>query len=300
VIIALGRADGGNPFASRYVYASGIFILMAILEVTRGDYLAHLFRGWRYVALALAVCVSAFLSARMLFEDGDYWRGVSQSIHGRTGAIELSRRTIQPNPVLEPLSDVAHMTPGWYLNAVEKFGESPTGAGSIAKLDELGRSAADQVLATGAPVQLVTPSPGSGPIGRPPILDPESNPVTRKGSCLVVKPNGRKASLSVVVPASGILIVPAQGASATIMLRRYASVYREAPRRRIGDPALLVIAADHSRIPWHAKVSGAGAISICGAKTSRSLRRGPIRPASGDQHCTPRSFGEDECRFRRY
>ncbi len=301
VIIALGRADGGDPFASRYAYAGGVFILMAILELLRGDYLAHLFRGWRYLALALVVCISALSSATLLLDAGAYWREISQSIRGRTAAIELSRRTIGPSLFLEPLPEMAHMTPGWYLNAVEKFGESPAGGANIASLDWQGRGAADQVLAAGAPAHFVTPPPGSGPTGEPPARDAESNYAVRKGSCLVARRNGRrKASLSLTVPSSGILILPPRGASTRVMLRRYASSYRAAPSRRIGGPTLLVIAADRIHVPWHAKVSSAGTISVCGASGSPSLRRGPIRPPSGNQHCIPLSFGEDECRFRRY
>lgn len=300
VIIALGRADGGDPFASRYAYAGGVFILMAIFEVARGDYLPHLFRGWRYVALALAVCASTSLSTRHLLENADYWRAISQSIYGRTAAIDLSRRTIQPNLVLEPLPEMAHMTPGWYLNAERKFGASPAGSPDIGELDEQGRSAADQVLAAGAPAQFVAPPSGSGPTGKPPLLDPESSPAMRSGSCLVAKRSGQKASLEIAVPASGILILPPPGAPARVMLRRYASGYRNASSRRVDRPTLLAIAGDRSHLPWHAKVSSAGAVSVCGAEADRRLRRGPVRPADGDQHCTPMSFGEDECRFRRY
>jgi len=296
-IIALGRADGGNPYAPRYVYASALFILIAALEIVRGKYLPRFFRGWKLAGLALAVGLSLIFSAKLLVQEGDYWRSVSQYIHGRTAAIELTRRTIAPNMVLEPLPDMAHMTPGWFLNSVEKYGESPTGAPDIAGLGEPGRSAADQVLAAGAPARFVIAPRGTGPTGGPPRTDPGfRRPVTR-GSCLVGRPH---TPLSVLVPPSGILIRPVDGTFAAIRLRRYASGYDQAPEQSVTYPALLAIAADHSRVPWHARIVSPAGVSVCGASAPARLRRGPLRPPSGNQHCLPMSLGEDECRFSRY
>jgi hypothetical protein len=297
LIIALGRADGGDPFASRYVYASAIFILMAILEIARGEHLPRFFRGWRLAALAAVVGVSVLLSAATLGEKGNYWRSVAQYIHGRTAAVELTRRTIPSNMVLEPLPDMAHMTPGWFLNSVEKYGESPTGAADIVGLGEQGRAAADQVLAAGAPAHLAAPPRGSGPAGKPPRLDPGSTPPRGRGSCLVAP---ARAPLSLLVPPSGVLIRPASGASVSIRLRRYASTYDQAPELSTTSTALLAIAADESDVPWHAQVSSLSPVYVCGASAPLRLRRGPLRPQDGDQHCFPMSLGESECRFRRY
>jgi hypothetical protein len=297
VVIALGRAEGGDPFASRYLYPSAIFISMAILEIVRGEYVQRLFRGWRIVPLALAVAVSVSLNAKLVFEDGDYWRAVSQDVHGRTAAIELTRRTVDPNLILEPLQDMAHMTAGWYLNAVDKYGESPTGAPNIADLSEQGRSAADQVLVAAAPAQLVAAPRGSGPTGSPPRLDPGFPKVAGRGSCRLGRPH---TPLSVLVPPGGILLRPTGGAFVNVRLRRYASTYDEAPEQSVTYYALLAIAADHSRVPWHARISSASRVYVCGASAPRRLRRGPSRPANGDQHCNPMSFGEHECRFNRY
>jgi hypothetical protein len=296
LVIALGRAEGGDPFASRYVYPSAIFILMAILEIVRGEYVQRLVRGWRIAPLALVVAVSVGLNAQLLFEDGDYWRVVSQNVHGRTAAIELTRRTVDPNLALEPLQDMAHMTAGWYLNAVDKYGESPTGAPEIAGLNEGGRSAADQVLAAAAPAQYVPPPPGSGPTGAPPRLDPGPGKPATKGSCLITRP---RSLLNVEVPASGLLIVPRRG-TVRVALRRFASSFDAAPSRTVAEPALLVIPADHGNAPWHAQILSKAPASICGASADRRLQRGPLWPRRGDQHCVPMSYGEDECRFDRY
>jgi hypothetical protein len=296
-IIALGRADGGDPYATRYVYASALFVLMAALETLRGEYLPRLFRGWKLVGLALAIGFSLLFSTKLLIQEGDYWRSVSQYIHGRTAAIELTRRTVDPNLVLEPLPDMAHMTAGWYLNAVEKYGESPTGGVDIAALGEQGRSAADQVLAAAAPARFVASPRGSGPIGSPLHVDPGFPKVASRGSCLFGRPH---TPLSVLVPPGGILLRPAGGAFVNVRLRRYASTYDEVPEQSVTYYALLAIATDHSRVPWHARISSASPVHVCGASAPRRLRRGPLRPPSGDQHCLPMSLGEDECRFSRY
>jgi len=297
LLISLGRADGGDPFASRYVYASAVFILMAILEISRGDYLPRFFRGWRLWALAAVVGVSVLASAATLAQKGNYWRGVDQYIHGRTAAIELTRRTIDPNMVMEPLPDMAHMTSGWFLNAVEKYGESPTGAPDIDALGEEGKATADQVLAAGAPAQLVALRRDWGPAGTPPRLDPGSPKLPAHGSCLAVPAH---APISVLVPRTGIALRPTGGASVSVRLRRFASSYTQAPELGTTESSLLAIAADESSVPWHARISSPSEAFVCGASAPRRLRRGPLRPREGNQHCTPMSAGESECRFKRY
>ena len=296
-IIALGRAADGDPYASRYVYASAVFISMAVLEVVRGDYVRRLFRGWRIALVALAVGFSIFFNVTLLFDAGDYSRFVSQHIRGRTAAIELTRRTVDPNLPLKPLPDMAHMTAGWFLNAVEKYGQSPTGRVDLAGLNEQGRSAGDQVLAAAAPARFVRPPAGSGPAGAAPALDATSARLRRQGSCLIAS---SATTASVEVPPSGILIVPSDGQTVRILLRRFSSDFVDAPGQTKDSPTLLVIAKDRSSVPWHAQISSKAPVSICGASAPRRLRRGPTRPASGNQHCAPMSLGEDECRFSRH
>jgi hypothetical protein len=295
VLIALGRAEGGDPFASRYVYASALFILMAVLEVVRGERVQRLLSGWRYAALALLVGISLVLSANILFDKGGYWRSVSEYVHGRTSAIEMTRRTIDPNLLLEPLPDMAHMTAGWFLNAVEKWEESPTGATDIAGLSEEGRSAADQVLAAGAPARFVPPPSGLRPSGPPPRVDPGGSPARARGSCVIARPG---SIVSVEVPAHGLLIRP-HGA-AIVQLRRYASGYEAAPTTQVESSRLLAFAADLSSVPWHVQVSAEAGAAVCGVRVPRGLVRGPRRPREGGQHCLSMSLGEDECRFTRY
>ena len=86
----------------------------------------------------------------------------------------------------------------------------------------------------------------------------------------------------------------------TVALRRFASSFDAAPSSPVTKPALLVIPADHSDLPWHAQILSEAPASICGASADRRLRRGPLWPQRGDQHCVPMSYGEDECRFSRY
>lgn len=295
VIIALGRAADGDPFASRYVYASALFILMAILEIVRGERIRQLLAGWRFVVLALAVGVSMFFSARILVEKGNDWRSVSEYIVARVSAVELTRRTVNPDLMLEPLQDMGHTTAGWYLNTVERFGEPPIGHTEIAGLGEHARSAADQVLGVAAPTVFVAPT--GKPTAAAPKADPGWPSPERRGSCL------RSASgqpVSLLVPPGGIRVRPQPGYWVTFMLRRFASSYEEAPSNTVTAPTLMVIARDHSRVPWHARISSPRPVTICGGRGALSLRRGPMLPTSGAQGCGPASLGETECHFRRY
>ena len=297
VIIALGRADDGDPFASRYVYASALFILMAVLEVVRGEYVQRVLSGWRIAVLALAIGVSMLFSAKILVEKGNDWRTVSEYISGRIAAVEVTRRTVDANLPLEPLQDMGHTTTGWYFNAMERLGGSPIGQTEIANLGDHGRSAADQVLSLAAPAQFVPLPEGVKPSGGPPALEAGSPQLSAEGSCLRAPP---RSPISVDIAPRGILIFPAHSGKAAVRLRRFASNYAEAPSFTLVRPTLLVIASDHEQAPWHGRISGGRGVRVCGASATADLRRGPVRPLSGDQGCTPASIEESECRFKRY
>lgn len=294
VIIGLGRAEAGDPFASRYVYASALFILMAVLEIVRGERIRQLLSGWRFAVLALVVGISMLFSARILVEKGNEWRSVSEYNVARVSAVELTRRTVNPDLHLEPLPDMGHTTAGWLLNTIERFGESPIGKPEIDGLGEPARSSADKVLIFADPVVFVPP--GRGSIGPAPPLDRGWPMPERTGECFGIS----SGALSVEVPAGGIVVRPTPGRSATIALRRFASTYRGAPANTISAPTLVAIAADHSPVPWHIRVSSQAHVTVCGGNAPRSLRRGPVLPPSGGQGCSPASIAETECRFRRY
>jgi hypothetical protein len=295
VIIALGRAASGDPFASRYVYASALFILMAVLEIVRGERIRKLLAGWRFAILALAVGISMLFSARILVEKGNDWRAVSEYNIARVSAVEMTRRTVNPDLHLEPLQDMGHTTAGWYLNTVERFGESPIGQAEIAGLSKPARSAGDQVLAVAAPSVFVDPTGGVAAV--PPAVDPGWPQPERRGSCLRTDPG---QPVSVLVPPGGVRVRPQPGYSVTFALRRFASTYAEAPSNTVTAPTLMIIARDHSLVPWHTRISSPKPVTICGGKGPRALRRGPKLPPSGPQGCAPASLGESECEFRRY
>lgn len=295
VIIALGRAAAGDPFASRYVYASALFILMAVLEIVRGERIRQLLSGWRFAVLALAIGISMLSSARILVEKGNDWRSVSEYIVARVSAVELTRRTVNQDLILEPLQDMGHTTAGWYLNTVERFGESPIGHTEIAGLGEQARSAADQVLGFAAPTVFVTPT--GKPTAMPPVTDPGWPSPERRGSCLFT---ASRQPVSLLVPPGGVSARPQPGYSVTFALRRFASTYAEAPSNMVTEPTLMVIARDHSRAPWHVRISSPKPVMICGGRGPGSLRRGPVLPPNGPQDCSPASLGESECEFKRY
>ena len=257
------RAAGGDPYASRYAYGSAVFILMAVLEIVRGDYAKQLFGGWRIAIVALAVGFSVFFNVKLLFEAGDYWRGVSQSIRGRTAAVELTRRTVDPGSlVLEPLQDMAHMTPGWFLNAVGKYGQSPTGSDRSRRARRRGprRRGSGARGRSARPVRATTagrPAHGS---------DAAPGHSLDEGAHAGLVPDGsqRRNPQRRGTALGGILIRPRGGQNAKVMLRRFSSDFVNAPEHTISGSTLLVIAADHSSVPWHVRVSARVPISVCG------------------------------------
>ena len=164
LLVSFGRADGGEPYASRYVYASVLFILMLLVELLRDVDLAPLMRGWPAAILVALVGVSIAANIHVLTRAGDEDRIVSGQVRGRAEAIELTRRTVDQNLYIGNLPTMANLRAGWYLNVVNNFGESPVPGTKIADLEPLAQTEADQQLAYGANAGLY-PVGGARPVG---------------------------------------------------------------------------------------------------------------------------------------
>lgn len=296
LVIGAGRAADGDPFASRYIYASVLFVLMALVEVLRDtDVRAMLTQRRLAIAVGVAlVAVSVGANLELLREAGTETRAIDEGIRGRGAAIELSRRTIDPNLVITPPRDMGNMRAGWYLSLEESRGESPVGAVDVGELSSYGRMSADQVLAAGA-YALLTPAEEAAPQGTAPRATVGGG-LRRRGSCLVGRPNG---AATVILPAGGLLI-GARGL-ARVAIRRYApSFLGESHWHFEKATALLTAARDYAERPWRVRIATTGRLRLCSTEAEPARLQGPPWPPDGDQGCEPYSLGTPECRFRRY
>ena len=223
LVIALGRAEGGDPFASRYVYPSAIFILMAILEIVRGEYVQRLFRGWRIAALALVVAVSVGLNAQL---------------DVRRRGLLAGRLPKRPRPHRGDRIDAADGRPE--PRARTAPGHGPHDRGVVSERGRQVRRIANRGSGNRRPQRrgaerrrpgargrrprpVRSAAAGEWAHGSAPRLDAGSGKPAAEGSCLITRP---QSPLNVEVPASGLLIVPETGhgdcraAAVRIQLRR--------------------------------------------------------------------------------
>ncbi len=280
LLVSLGRAEGGDPYASRYIFASVLFILMLLLELARNMDLKPVLRGRVAVVLLVLLAGSVLANARVMERGGDEERNLSQHIRARTTAIEVSRRTIDQNIYLVPLQTVGNMRTGWYLNAEDNFGESPVAGTVLADLLRPARTEADQTLAEGDNAGLYPPL-GASPTG----------------PCGSAAPGGGTV---LTLPRDGLLVLPAAGASATVTLRRFGPNFKHEPSFGTNRAALLKVSPDLRPRPWRVLVAATGPTRLCPTRISTRRLLGPPLPPTGYQHCEDFNTGTPECSFRRY
>jgi hypothetical protein len=236
--IAWGRGEGGDPYASRYLYASALFIVLAIAELLGGWSPMRRSRVVLLPAAVIAVGVSIGFNIPLLFDNGDEHRRMSQYIRGRAGALEVTQRTVDPGLVIEPLPDMGNMTAGLYLEGLADFGESPIDGARLPGLTEEGRQAADQILVLGAPPRYRRAIPGA---------------------CVG---SGRAAPIEVVIRPAGIVVVPPRGGETDVGLRRYAETFQPRLAETIRRPTRIRFTRDLSARLWRAQIRSEGA-TVC-------------------------------------
>lgn len=155
-LTAFNQFPGREPVASRYQYASAIFILLI---------LANLFPGVRPRArvLVLAGAITALAigpNLVVLKEGRDLLKDQSVYTRTGTGAIEIARRTVHPDFQLTPeiagTPSLINVYAGKYLDAVDEYGSPAYTPSELATAPEGARRQADIVLAQALPISTVT------------------------------------------------------------------------------------------------------------------------------------------------
>lgn len=235
---------GRAPYASRYQFVGGVFLLMMAADLGAG------WRpGWRGVLGALAVGVAAALANFGTLHDSyRSLAGLSQIVRGGLAGLDIAADRAEPNLVLtQENSDFNYFTllvAGPYLSAAEKFGSPAYPPSELSGAPESARVAADKVLAAALPVTL-----------RPEAGSPE-------GACRTVSGTGPHAAI-VTLPTGGAVLSAPPGAGATLGLRRYANSFPVSPGPLRGTER-LDIPTDRSTRRWQLRVDSRGPVSVCG------------------------------------
>jgi hypothetical protein len=235
---------GRAPYASRYQYVGGVFVLMIAADLAAG------WRpGWRGVLATLAVAGAAALGNLAILHQG--YRALarnSEVVRGGLAGLEIAADRVNPDLVLTPENSNANyftlLVAGPYLSAAEKFGSPAYSQSELAGAPEGARVATDKVLAAALPVTL---QPKSG---------------TRTRGCTTVMGTGFGAPI-VTLPPGGATLSSPPGAQASLGLRRYASdSFPVDPGALRGDER-LVIPTDRSSRPWQLRIETARPVTVC-------------------------------------
>jgi len=257
VLVAYGRAQLGDPTASRYVYTGALLLLLVVLEALAGVRMKAL----AAVGLA-ALCGFSLAGNLAALGDGEsFLHTGSRTEAAELTALGLVRRHVPTGFVLDP-----HWAPqifaGRYFAAVRALGSTP--ADSVATLlgqPEAMRAAADDVLLRAGEVRLVAASRSAGASSSAPVVELAlKGRLSRTGACVHFVGFGAGATIDLLLPAGGLSLRTLGGRAAlptAVRLRRFASGYENAPFAQLDGPQAVVLAPRPDRLatPWHVRIS---------------------------------------------
>jgi hypothetical protein len=283
VITAVNRFVFADPYSSRYLYVSALFVVLLAAELARGIAVSWWVKGLIVVLVAAAV-ISNFGALRAA---GREVRADGQTTVADLGAVEIGR------PVV-PQGYVIRDVPGWPVlvvpaaayfaasRAVPMLADTPA---QIAAEPESVRETVDDELIHIHRLALVPAGPGqhagtpsatpvpAGPgqhAGTPSAVDMASKgTISVRGGCVTFTPaqvtsaGGSPPAFAVTIPAAGVLI-QSTGGSTRVAVRRFADRFQALGTLAGGGAATLVIAPDRSSRQWHLQMVPAGRALACG------------------------------------
>jgi hypothetical protein len=248
-LTAFNEFAGRVPTASRYQYAGAVFILMILANLLKDV------RPSRNILLMGAVMILAAVGPNLvvLKQGADYLKQQAVLSRSNTAAIEIARRTIDPEFQLDPevagTPALVNVFAGPYLEAVDEYGSPAYSTDELRSALEEGRRQADIVLSQALPLSTVTHLGefDSGADGE---------------NCITI----RGAIPSEVPVSPGLTRIElAPGPQAAFTLRRFA--VGEYPATTEGAPGgsttLLRIPRDTVAQPWHLHVEARQLARVC-------------------------------------
>jgi hypothetical protein len=273
VLTALGRAYvtvgplvlTATGFESRYLYIGAVFMLLLAVELTSPRVAMTWVAGGLAVALTVAACVSNF---GILQDAGQLLRTQAQYTEADLATMNLSRNLIAPNYVSNGFIFGGVTAGGWFA-AERDLGSPPLSAGLLATLPESARLAADAQLVKIQNLALV-PSPVARvrSTAAPTVAGASGGLASTGGGCLrflptAYTPPGAAHSLTVTVPASGLLVRSGTEPTA-VGVMRFAAAPTSLGSLAPGTHATLRIRPDVSSVPWRAQLTSSGPFAVCG------------------------------------
>lgn len=251
-LTAFNQVPGREATSSRYQYFGGALVLMLLANL-----LADVRVSRRALLIGGAVTVAAVGSNLVVLKDGkeDF---LQQSVLTRadTGAIEIARRTVDPEFSLTPevagTATLVDVQAAKYLQAMREFGSPAYTPAELAGAPDYGRRQADVVLANALPVTISTRR-GAYRDGMP------------VGRCATRLPGSASATSETKLSPGVTRVKLAPGPAATVALRRFAT--GEYPVSTEGVPGgsvtVLRIPRDGAPQPWYLHVEASQLARVC-------------------------------------
>jgi hypothetical protein len=231
LLTAFSRAQFGDPTTNRYIYVTVAILLVLLIGIApEGG-----FGTAGSIAVVALACISIPVNLDDLHAGGRDLRLTSDVAKAELGAVEIARRTVDPN-YTPPLRAFYGVPSAAYFAAIDRYASSPAeGPEDIAAADEHARERADTVLVAALPIRLVAKSPPS------------------KGSwlCQADRSGVRRLTSGVIGIYSGTT------APTTVSVRRFADRYVNLGTVPARQSRSLVIPADlapHYR--WQVRLRG--------------------------------------------
>jgi hypothetical protein len=250
-LTAFNQVPGREPVASRYQYASCVFILLVLSNLLVRERF-----GRRAVLIGAAVTLLALGPNLVVLKDGRNIFAVRSVLtKADTGAIEIARRTVRPDFELAPevagAPALIDIFAGPYLEAVDEYGSPGYTEAELAAAPEEARHWADVVLAAALPLQTKTLAGGYDAGGG-------------KENCLATPP-GAEPEGEVQVNPGLTRIELAPGGEAQLTLRRFAEGEFPVtlPPAPGGSVTILHVPRDESPRPWYLHVEAAQLARVC-------------------------------------
>jgi hypothetical protein len=245
-LAGINESDLRPPNSGRYLYPSGVFILLIGTELLQGIRL-----GARTIFTAVVVAAIA-LAANLVFLSDSY------RLFWKPGG-EVSRANLRALEIAGPLNSAYELPLGFvdintasYLSAVDAWGSPAYTESELASASESSRAEADKALGEILGLRL---QPG-GSAGAP---------------CATVRASASGATVIELSPGR-VTLRASPSTEAKVRLGRFSDQLPfEAGTLKPGSRASLAIPADRSARLWRLGLRGGGPVEACGS----SLRSGP-------------------------
>ncbi len=269
ILGGLNFKQGRDPASSRYLYPSGVFVLLIAAEALRG------IRFSRGVLAVIAAVAAAAIVSNLSFLHGAYnsYRNTSAIERADLGSIEIARDTVSPSFLLdENIADTGyvHVDAGHYLSARDAFGSPAYTPDEILASTAPARLAADKVLVAALDVNS-GPAPASARVGGPPPqpLEPAGANATPNAnrSCITVMPSRASAPI-LALPPNGAIARSRGAGTDRLHVRRFSAEEFpfDAGAVSAGHPVEIQIPIDRATQPWQLQVTGSVPATVCGRR----------------------------------